>query len=70
MSVILTQEQRQAILESGGAAVEVADGDVRCILIAADKFARMQQLIEAEEIDPSFYEFDDEDFDTGTSDKR
>ena len=63
MPLNLTQEQRKAIVESGGAPVEVADADIRCYLIAADEFEKMKRILEAEEIDPSFFEFDDEGFD-------
>ena len=59
MSLSLTQEQRQAIVESGGAPVEVSDAELRCYLVAADEFEKVKRLLELEEIDPSFFEFTD-----------
>jgi hypothetical protein len=59
MSLGLTQEQRQAIVESGGAPVEVSDAEIRCYLIAAEEFEKVKRLLELEEIDPSLFEFSD-----------
>jgi hypothetical protein len=64
MKLILPEELRQAVSQ-GNAPVELQDRQTNRLyyLISADQYEKVKQLVEAEEIDPSFFEFDDEDFD-------
>jgi hypothetical protein len=62
MKASLSEEQRQAIRQTGGLPLEVDDGqsDAVYFLISAEQYRRAQPVLEGvEEIDPSFYEFDD-----------
>ncbi len=60
MVLTLTTEQRQAVAQASGP-VEVRDEQSQRVyyLIAADEFKRMKAFLEAEDVDPSFFEFDD-----------
>ena len=64
MKLTLPEELRQAVSQSH-APVELQDGQTNRLyyLISADQYEKMKQLVEAEEIDPSFFEFEDKDFD-------
>jgi hypothetical protein len=68
MKLALTTEQRHAVAQASGP-VEIRDeqSQGRYYLVAADEFERMRALLDAEDIDPSFFEFDDEDSDPGTA---
>jgi hypothetical protein len=60
-----TNELRQAVSQSN-APVELQDSDSDRLyyLISADQYEKLKRVLEAEEIDPSFFEFEDEDFDS------
>ncbi|HUY33034.1 MAG TPA: hypothetical protein VMV69_09650 [Pirellulales bacterium] len=55
----LSEEQRQAV--SAGTPVEVRDGSQVFYLISKEEYERVRAFLEAEEIDPSFFEFDDDE---------
>ena len=65
MKLILPNELRQAVSQSN-APVELEDSDTNRLyyLISADQYEKLKCVLEAEEIDPSFFEFEDEDFDS------
>ena len=69
MKFVLPEELRQ-ILSQSDAPVELEDGETRrrYYLVPADQCVKMKRLSEAEEIDPSFFEFEDEDFDPREAD--
>jgi hypothetical protein len=71
MILTLTMKQRQAVAQTAGP-VEIRDEQSQPLyyLVPADEFQRMKAFLEAEEIDPSFFEFDDEDSDSRTADQR
>jgi hypothetical protein len=54
-------ELRQAIERAGNEPVRIEDPEIRgtYVLLRADVYERMRALMEAEEIDPSFFEIDD-----------
>lgn len=54
--VQLTPEQREAIMH--GAPVKVSDGDRSYYLITQHQYEQLQALLHAEEVDPSFFEFE------------
>lgn len=68
MKFVLPDELRQIISQSQ-TPVELEDGQTQRLyyLLSADQYTKMKQLSEAEEIDPSFFEFEDEDFDPRSS---
>ncbi|HWB13590.1 MAG TPA: hypothetical protein VG826_30475 [Pirellulales bacterium] len=53
----LTEEQRQAVL--AGKPVEIHDGDHVFYLISKAEYEATRAALDAEDIDPSFFEFDD-----------
>lgn len=57
--VQLTPEQREAITH--GAPVEVSDGVRSYYLITQHQYDQLQALLRAEEVDPSFFEFETAD---------
>jgi hypothetical protein len=59
----ITTELRQAIERAGDDPVRIEDPDTHTayVLVKAEVFERMQSLAEVEEIDPSFFEFDDDE---------
>ncbi len=57
--VQLTPEQREAITH--GAPVEVSDGARSYYLITQHQYDQLQALLRAEEVDPSFFEFETAD---------
>lgn len=54
--VQLTTEQREAITR--GAPVEISDGLRSYYLITQQQYDQLRTLLDAEEVDPSFYEFE------------
>ena len=54
--VQLTTEQREAVTR--GAPVEVSDGARSYYLITQQQYDQLRALLDAEEVDPSFYEFE------------
>ncbi|HQU47060.1 MAG TPA: hypothetical protein PK867_29925 [Pirellulales bacterium] len=63
----LSEEQRQALQE--GTPVEVRDGEAIFYLISKAEYETARAALDAEEIDPSFFEFDDDqDPDPATQD--
>jgi hypothetical protein len=57
MPIMLSDEQRQAIANSGDKPVELIDEqNRRYVLLPADVFERMARQLESEVIDPSFHE--------------
>jgi hypothetical protein len=57
MSIMLNDEQRQAVATSGDKPVEVIDEqNRRYVLLPADVFERMTRQLKNEVIDPSFFE--------------
>ncbi len=57
----ITHEIRQAIDQAGEQPVRVDDPETRTqyVILKAEVYDRMRSLLEAEEIDPSFFEFGD-----------
>ena len=65
----LSEEQRLALLH--GTPVEIRDGDHIFYLISKADYEAVRAASEAEEIEPSFFEFDDdEDSDPAAPDDR
>ena len=54
--VQLTTEQREAITH--GAPVEVSDGARSYYLITQQQYEQLRSVLDAEEVDPSFFEFE------------
>ncbi len=54
----LSEEQRQAVM--AGTPVEVRDGAHVFYLISKEEYERVRATLEGEEIEPSFFEFDDD----------
>jgi hypothetical protein len=65
MKLTFPEELRKAVSQSN-APVELQDWESNRLyyLISADQYGRLKRLLEAEDIDPSFFEFEDEDFDS------
>jgi hypothetical protein len=62
MKAPLSEEQRQAIRQSTGLPLEVSDQQTNEVffLISAEQYERARTVFEqAEELDPSLYEFED-----------
>ena len=62
MKASLSEEQREAIRQIGGLPLQVDDSRSNQVyfLISAEQYCCAQPVLEGvEEIDPSFYEFDD-----------
>lgn len=57
--VQLTTEQREAITH--GAPVEVSDGERSYFLITQEQYDQWRAFLTAEEVDPSFFEFETAD---------
>lgn len=57
--VQLTPEQREAITR--GAPVEVSDGSRSYYLITQHQYDQLRAILDAEEVDPSFFEFETAD---------
>ena len=57
--VQLTAEQREAITQ--GAPLEVSDGARSYYLITQHQYDLLRALLDAEEVDPSFFEFEPAD---------
>ena len=57
--VQLTTEQREAITH--GAPVEVSDGERSYFLITQEQYDQWRAFLTAEEVDPSFFEFETTD---------
>ncbi len=57
--VQLTTEQREAITH--GAPVEVSDGERSYYLITQQQYDQWRAYLSAEEVDPSFFEFETAD---------
>lgn len=55
----LSEEQRQAAL--AGIPVELRDGDHVFYLISKAEYEAARAALDAEEIEPSFFEFDDDE---------
>jgi hypothetical protein len=55
----LSEEQRQAL--QAGTPVEIRDGDHTFYLISKTEYEMARAALEAEEIEPSFFEFDDDE---------
>lgn len=55
----LSEEQRQAL--QAGATVEIRDGDQVFYLISKAEYEAARAALDAEEIEPSFFEFDDDE---------
>lgn len=55
----LSDEQRQAL--QAGTAVEIRDGERIFYLISKAEYEAVRAVLDAEEIDPSFFEFDDDE---------
>jgi hypothetical protein len=58
---ILTPELRQEIEKAGEQPVRITDPETRnqYVLVKADVYDKMRAFMEAEQIDPSFYEYGD-----------
>ena len=57
MSLLLNDEQRHAIEQSGDKPIEVIDAqNRRYVLVPAEVYERLMRQLENEVIDPSFYE--------------
>jgi hypothetical protein len=59
--IIVSPEQRQAIDEAGDRPVPIVDPETHqtYLIISAEAYDRLRAALEAEEIDPSFFEIDD-----------
>ena len=55
----LSEEQRQALL--AGTPLEIHDGDQVFYLISKEEYEAARAALDAEDIDPSFFEFDDDE---------
>jgi hypothetical protein len=60
MSIPLTREQREAVLQSKGP-LRFIDPDSKreYILLPAELYERMRHMAQAEVVDPSLYEFEE-----------
>jgi hypothetical protein len=56
---MINVQDEQVRTAEGGKPVEVRDGDHVLYLISKQQFDRLRPLLEYEEIDPSFFEFDE-----------
>jgi hypothetical protein len=60
MSIPLTREQRQAVVQSKGPARFVdPDSKQEYVLLPTELYERMQRRAQAEVVDPSLYEFEE-----------
>jgi len=62
MKASLSEEQRQAIRQTGGLPLEIDDEQTNQVffLVSADQYQKARRVLEdVEEIDPSFYEVED-----------
>jgi len=59
----ITTELRQAIEQAGDKPVRIEDPDTHTayVLVKAEVFDRLSSVESSEEIDPSFFEFDDDE---------
>lgn len=55
----LSDEQRQAVL--AGTALEIHDGEQVFYLISKAEYETARAVLDAEEIEPSFFEFEDDE---------
>lgn len=55
----LTDEQREAVL--AGTPLEIRDGNHVFYLISKEEYEATRAALNAEEIEPSFFEFDDDE---------
>ena len=68
MMQTLPAELRRFISESNDPVpLQDAESQRLYYLISADQYEKVKRFMEAEEIDSSFFEFDDEDFDSGSA---
>lgn len=56
--MVLTKDQQLAVEQ--GRPVKLNDGERTYYVISKQMYERLKDWLEAEEIDPSFYEFDDD----------
>jgi hypothetical protein len=68
MKLNLPDEMRQAVLHGSGP-LQLEDKETNRLyyLIPADQYEKLKRFLDAEEIDPSFFEFEDEDYDSRTA---
>jgi len=60
MNVLLTREQREAVLQSKEPLRFIdPDSKQEFILLPADLYERMRRMAQAEVVDPSLYEFEE-----------
>jgi hypothetical protein len=59
MTLQLTEEQRRAIEATPETPPHVVAGDKEYVLVRLETYEQVKALLEAEEIDPSLYEFDE-----------
>lgn len=59
MTLQLTEEQRRAIEAISGAPPHVVVGEKEYVLLSLETYEQVRAILEAEEIDPSLYEFDE-----------
>jgi hypothetical protein len=66
----ISPELRQALERSNGQPLRLEDpeNDAAYVVVRADAYARMQAVLEEDEIDPSFFEI--EDFEPAREDPR
>lgn len=71
MTLTLPAELRQFVSGSNDP-VQLQDAETQRLyyLIPSDQYEKMKRFLDAEEIDPSFFEFDDEDFDSRAANNR
>jgi len=58
MTLQLTEEQRRAIEATAESPTHVVVGGKEYVLIRLETYEQVKAMLEAEEIDPSLYEFD------------
>lgn len=66
----ISPELKQALERSNGQPLRIEDpeNDAAYVVVRADAYARMQAVLEEDEIDPSFFEI--EDFEPAREDPR
>ncbi len=63
MSIELSEELRREVERAGREPVRLVDPDTKeeFVVLRADVYTRLRRLLDAEVIDPSFYEFEEKE---------
>jgi hypothetical protein len=63
MSIELSDELRREVERAGHTPVRLIDPQTKSgfVVLRADEYARLRRVLDAEQIDPSFYEFEEKE---------